>query len=72
MACTILISSALVLEAGSKVDVVTNAVLQARNGTLGKVDLLPQALQLVSSRGRIPIQTPQCSASSYCLQSRKA
>lgn len=72
MACTVLISSALVLDAGSKVDVVTNAVLQARSGTLGKVDLLPQALQLVSSRGRILIQTPQRNASSYCLQSRKA
>lgn len=72
MACTVLISSALVLDAGSKVDVVTNAVLQARSGTLGEVDLLPQALQLVSSRGRILIQTPQRNASSYCLQSRKA
>ena len=62
MVSTILISSALVLEAGSQVDVVMNAILQARNGALGKVDLLPQALQLVSSRGRIPIQTPQCNA----------
>ena len=73
MACTILINSALVLESGPEKDVVTSAILLTRKGTVGKAGLLPQALQLVSGRSRVPILAPQYSAHTQLqLQSREA
>lgn len=67
MVCTILINSAFILESDPEKDVVTNAILLMRKGTIGKADLLPQALQLVSGRNRIPILAPQYRANKQLL-----
>jgi len=37
---TVLINRALILEAGPEKDVVTNAILQTRKGTVGKADFI--------------------------------